>query len=132
MTRVSAAFYLCVPHLCRTRNKEGGPPVFAVREQFSQRGDPGSAPPKSAPAAQHRGEGVQVQELWQEVPHQTSSAAPVGLLFLHLTRCGVVLFNGLLFSRPALNVRLFCIHLISPAYISDTVLSFVGELMTMF
>ena len=34
-----------------------------------------------------------MQELWQEVPHQTGSAAPVGLLFHHFTSWSVVLFN---------------------------------------
>lgn len=34
-----------------------------------------------------------MQELWQEVPHQTGSAAPVGVLFHHLAACSIVLFN---------------------------------------
>lgn len=88
-----------LPHLNRTSNKEGGPPLLAVWEQFSKRGDPGCPPPESAPEAQHRGEGVQMQELWQEVPHQTGSAAPVGLLFYHFTASGVVLFNVHLLSN---------------------------------
>lgn len=82
---------VCAPPLYRASNKEVGPPLLAVWEQFSQWGDPGRPPPESAPEALHRGEGLQVQELWQEVPHQTSSAAPVGFLFHPLL--DVVLFN---------------------------------------
>lgn len=49
-------------------------------EQLSQWGDPGGPPPESTPEAPHRGKGLPVQKLWQEVPHQAGSAAPVGSL----------------------------------------------------
>ena len=66
----------CVPS--RAGDQEGGPPLPAVWEQLPQRGGAGRAPAEPPPTAQRGGEGVQVQELLQEVPREAGPAAAVG------------------------------------------------------
>lgn len=62
---------------CRPWDKKRRPPLFAMWEQFSQRGDFGCSPADFAPETEHWGEGVQMQELRQKVSHQTGPAATV-------------------------------------------------------